>query len=563
MQRKIFRNTGLFLLAVVFSTGLMFAFTELPRLADQWLQTNIETPHSDPAYDAMRHELFFDAYAIRLIGFICLGVILFFIILGFATRKTGWALAGSVGLFLPVFATFAHSMFYLAGLGLFNVILFPFLDISMALVDLGKVVLIPYWILIWLSGLFNWYAHDFIVHAFMLIGAFIFILGVFTWFQTRYSKTNVASNWIYRYSRHPQYLGWIIWSYGLMLYGPSLNQMKKSWGWNSTLPWLLSTLVIIGICLLEEIKMQEKAGKTYKKYRDSTPFLFPLPDLLKKIISAPMRMVIRKPYPETKKQAGVVVALYAVIFMGLSLFWVDLKPGDEETMLIIKPYSQQKADSLVSEIRKSQPRRNRTLEPFGHLVAMGKKATPVLIKLIKDPDSDVRDMAVQAVYTYNIRQAIPSLIKAIHDPEFRVAQSAIRALGELNATKAADTLFYFLKHPQNGVHEDVILSALGNIGDHRITPWLEKRLENSKWYQHSRALRSMMQLDFEAAKPHIYKSLQDERDLVRREAVTMLLETLPEDAIPYLQTVTNDDNWDVRFYARQAIRLIEKKYHQE
>ncbi|MBD3383793.1 DUF1295 domain-containing protein [candidate division KSB1 bacterium] len=324
MQNKIFRLSGLFLLAVIFSTGLMFAFTELPRLADQWLQTNIETPHSDPAYDAVRHELFFDAYAISLIGFICLGVILFFIILGFATHKTGWALAGSVGLFLPVFATFAHSMFYLAGLGLFNVILFPFLDISLALVDLGKVVLVPYWILIWLLGLFNWYAHDFIVYAFMLIGAFIFILGVFTWFQTRYSKTNVATSWIYRYSRHPQYLGWIIWSYGLMLYGPSLNQMKRSWGWNGTLPWLLSTLVIIGICLLEEIKMQKKAGKTCRVYRNRTPFLVPLPALLNKIISAPMRLVIRKQHPETKKQAGVVVALYAIIFMGLSLFWVDL-----------------------------------------------------------------------------------------------------------------------------------------------------------------------------------------------------------------------------------------------
>ncbi|MBD3383794.1 hypothetical protein GF407_02605 [candidate division KSB1 bacterium] len=81
---------------------------------------------------------------------------------------------------------------------------------------------------------------------------------------------------------------------------------------------------------------------------------------------------------------------------------------------------------MVTEIRKPKPRRYRTLEPFSQLVAMGKKATPALIKLIEDPDIDVRAMAVQAVYKYNIRQAIPFLITALHDPEFKVAQSAIR-----------------------------------------------------------------------------------------------------------------------------------------
>ena len=40
----------------------------------------------------------------------------------------------------------------------------------------------------------------------------------------------------------------------------------------------------------------------------------------------------------------------------------------------------------------------------------------------------------------------------------------------------------------------------------------------------------------------------------------MLLETLPEEAVPHLENVINDENWDVRFYAQQAIRLIKKKY---
>lgn len=559
MQPKILQHTGLFLLAVVFSIGLMFASIELPRQADLLLQDRVDMPGSDPAWDGMRIELFLEAYAIRLIGFVCLGLIFLFIVLGFTTRKTGWAVAGGVGIFLPVFATFAHSMFYLAGLGLFNIILFPFLDTSLSLVDLGKVVLIPYWILMWFFRLFNWYAHKFLVYLFLAAGALLFVLGVFAWFQARYEKQKVATHWIYRYSRHPQYLGWIIWSYGLMLYGPSLNQMKKSWGWNGTLPWLLSTLVIVGICLLEEIKMKEHAESDYEDYRNRTPFLFPIPGLLKKIIKAPGRLVIRKDRPENRKEAGLIVALYALIFMALSLFWVDFTPGSQKIARVTKAYSLERADSLVAEIRRPQPRRYRSLIPFGELLSMGEKTYPALMRLMEDSDLDVRDFATIAAARYQIRETIPGLIKALNDPEFRVANSAVRGLGELKAKEAGDTLFYFVEHPREGLRHDLILSALSKMGYAEVMPYLEKRLGDGVWYHHSGALRSMMRVDFEAAKAHIYLSLENEDPLVRREAVNMLLETLPEDAIPHLEKVIDDAHWDVRLYAQQAIRLIKER----
>lgn len=562
MRSKVIQNIGLFLLAVVFSIGLMFAFTELPKLLDRLIQTSIATPHSDPAYDSMRIELFYNAYEIRLFGYVCLSLIVSFIIIGFITRKTGWAVVGGVALFLPVFATFANSMFYLAGLGLFNVILFPFLDISLSLIDLGKVVLIPYWILMWFFRLFNWYAHNFLIYLFMVTGAFIFVLGVFAWFKARYNKQKVAKHWIYKYSRHPQYLGWIIWSYGLMLYGPSLNQMKKSWGWNGTLPWLLSTLVIIGICLLEEIKMKENSKDDYEEYRNRTPFLFPIPGLLKRIIKTPIWFIIRKDRPEKRKEVGLVTALYAIIFMALSLFWVDLTPKKNESILTTKPYSQNRVDSLIVEIRKPQSRRYRDTKPFGELLSMGDKTYPILMQLMEDPNLDVREYAIQAASKYKVREAIPSLIGALDDPEFRVTQSAIRGLGDLEAKEAIDTLLYFLENPIEGVSQDLLLSALSKMGCTKIMPYLEKRLKNGKWYQHSGALRYMMRIDFEVAKKHIYNSLQDERHLVRREAVTMLLDTLPEDAVPHLKKVIHDENWDVRFYAQQAIQLIREKYEQ-
>ncbi|MBN1301743.1 MAG: DUF1295 domain-containing protein [Melioribacteraceae bacterium] len=560
MNKAILQNIGLILLTAVFSVGLMFASIELPVLIDNFLQSSFSMPSSDPAYDSLRIELFYKAYEIRLMGYICIGLILLLVILGFTTKKTGLVFAGSIALFLPVFATFAHSMFYLTGLGLLNVIMFPLLDVSFTLVDLGKVVLVPYWLLMWIFKHFGWYAHNFICYSFILIGSFIFMLGVFTWLKDRYKNKKVATTWIYKYSRHPQYLGWLIWSYGIMLYGPTLNNMKKSWGWNGTLPWLLSALVIIGICLLEEIKMKEKEGESYEEYRRQTPFLFPMPHFIHTIIKWPFKIIIRKEKPESRKEAGIAVIIYTLIFLSLSLFWVDFTPQQNNIVLEIRPYNQERVNSLVKRIKTPQSHRYRTLAPFTELVSMGSPSYPTLYMLMNDDNPDVREFAVRAASTYNIHEAIPELIKRLGDSSGGIAEGAVRGLGELQAKEAEDTLFNCLIKGSIRVRQDVILSSLSKIGCKKIMPYLEKRLVEGKWYNISVALRSMINIDLNKAKEHIYNSLNDERQLVKREAVNILLDLLPEDAIPHLEPLLDDENWEVRFYAEQAIDLIKEKY---
>ncbi len=556
MKKNFLHDTGLFLLAVIFSLGLMFAFIELPKLLDNFLQAVISTPQTDPVQDPYKIELFYEAYGIRLIGFLCLGTIILLIILGFSTRKTGLAWLGSIALFLPVFATFAHSMFYLAGLGIFNVILFPFLDISLTLADLGKVVLVPYWILIWFFRLFNLNAHSALVYSFMIIGALIFVLGVFSWLRARFSKQGIAVEWLYKYSRHPQYLGWIIWSYGLMLYGPSLNIMKKSWGWNGTLPWLISTLVIIGICMLEELKMQEKTGADYEAYRNKTPFLLPLPGFIRWIFNAPLRIFFRKERPERKREIGTVILFYALLLVGISAAMVVPagKPGS--VLPVTKQYSQARVDSLLYEILKPQSRRDRSMTPYNELLAMGSKTHPLLIQLIKNEQPEVREFAIGAASQNKITSAIPAIIEALHDSVDLNKRNAIRAFGNMHATIATDTLLYFLENNTPGYRQDVLLSSLASLGSTEVIPLLEKSLENAEWYQWSASIKSMMKLDRSRALRHTYEGLENKDPQIRRESVYIILEELPPGAIPYLEKVTGDSQWEVRFYARQAIRLI-------
>lgn len=178
MNKQLLNNLGLLILAIVFSIGLMFAFIELPRLLDASLQKNVGFPgfdHGAGETNALKTEMFIQGLHLRWVGYGSLLLILALIIFGYTTRRSGWAMAGAVGLFIPVFGQFALSMFFLAGLGLLRVGWLPFLEISsFDVLDLGKVIYVPYWILMWLFGLFKWHAHAFLSYLFMGSGAFLF-----------------------------------------------------------------------------------------------------------------------------------------------------------------------------------------------------------------------------------------------------------------------------------------------------------------------------------------------------------------------------------------------------
>jgi HEAT repeat protein len=66
----------------------------------------------------------------------------------------------------------------------------------------------------------------------------------------------------------------------------------------------------------------------------------------------------------------------------------------------------------------------------------------------------------------------------------------------------------------------------------------------------------MAEIDLEKAKPFIYDALDDTNFRVRREVVFLLLELKPKDALIPLQTVLEDEDFETRFYAKEAIDLI-------
>ena len=65
--------------------------------------------------------------------------------------------------------------------------------------------------------------------------------------------------------------------------------------------------------------MTAAAGETYRTYRSRTPFLLPAPHWLSTVISMPMRLVLRRPWPENGRQVAAAIAVYASVLIVLSV----------------------------------------------------------------------------------------------------------------------------------------------------------------------------------------------------------------------------------------------------
>jgi protein-S-isoprenylcysteine O-methyltransferase Ste14 len=312
-------------LAVVFTVGLTFATIELPALLARLL-SNVSDIH--PGMEPGRVAEFM-AYA-RPIGYTCLAVIIALILVGFLTGKRRLSFLGSFAFFLPTFGYFAASMFFLAGLGVLRTLWLPFWDTSIDLLKLGDVVYLPYMIVVYPFSLLGVDVRMSLNLVIIGLGLLIFTLGTIAWFYSRYQKKGMSDFWIYRHSRHPQYLGFLVWSYGVMLLAALEPVPFGGQNPGAGLIWLLTALIVIGIALSEERSMIDKHGESYLRYRDRTRFILPLPSFITSLATAPLRILFKRTLPQNGKQVLSTLAVYVAIFVLLSLPFALLNwpPGD-------------------------------------------------------------------------------------------------------------------------------------------------------------------------------------------------------------------------------------------
>jgi hypothetical protein len=81
----------------------------------------------------------------------------------------------------------------------------------------------------------------------------------------------------------------------------------------------VSAIVILGVAMLEEIRMRRDFGDGYDAYARRTPFMLPLPGIVRRVIEWPYKCILKNEYPVTGRDVALVLAVYLGILMLLSV----------------------------------------------------------------------------------------------------------------------------------------------------------------------------------------------------------------------------------------------------
>lgn len=553
------RSVLLLMLALVFTVGLTFAAIELPYIVDGYLQNHLTTPGFDSSADAtsrLKTELFIQHYHLRTIGYACFTLTIILILLGFATRRSGAAAIGAFAFMLPVFAQFAGVMFFLAGLGILNVLWLPVLDISFQLQGLGSIIRAPYDLIMWtgrhIGVQLYWPFVTFCIGG----GLLIFFLGTWAWLNARVRERGVADTWVYRMSRHPQYLGWIIWSYGMYLLLMQQRYPKRSWGIDASLPWLLSTMVIIGVALLEELHMQRRFGESYAEFRRSRPFMFPLPRFVRWLFALPFRMFYHKNQPERRREVVGVLSCYSVLLIVLSVLFYS---GGWAAVRDFTASPEQRGARIaeIAIVIHDHPNWRVKYQYADKLIAYGDNAIDPFVRLLHDEQGNVRAIAAQYLGELRAQRAIPDLIAALEDWNDDVRGRAIGSLARLHAIEAAVAIRVCMDDPEDWVRRTAALT-LAEFGVQEILDDLILGAQRPEWYARIAYIDALGVLGSAHGLPVLIERLNDPEAAVRRAAVIALMRIGSPDAIPGLEGAARDVDWEVRVYAAEALRCLPK-----
>ncbi|MFC1661843.1 HEAT repeat domain-containing protein [Gemmatimonadota bacterium] len=559
MNTGIPRTAPLLFLALVFTVGLTFATVELPYLLDGAVQGAVATPDLDSHADAisrLKTELFMAHYQLRAIGYVTFGFMVLLIVAGFATNRTGLAALGGVAFMLPVFAQFAAVMFFLAGLGLLNVVWLPVLDISSGgLASFGTVARAPFDLLRWLLGLVGINGFWPLVLFFIGAGSLIFLLGTYAWLSARARGKSVADFFVYRLSRHPQYLGWIVWSYGVYLLLLRGHYPRRSWGISAGFPWLVSTMVIIGVAMLEELKMRRRHGDEYETYRRTAPFLFPLPRFVERLFAAPFRIFFGHERPERGREVAVVIGLYAALLFGASALFYGGGWGRMAATLRSDEANEAILEGLANRVRE-EPNERRKYFLTLDLVERGEPAVGPLLGLLQDEQPSVRALAAEAFIDLPSDEALPALMEALGDSSEDVRWRAARALAAIGSPNAVEAMVPLLDDPEQHIRTTVLRSLALLGAEEAVLERAPGLMGHEEVWIRIAAVESLGALGSVGGVAAGIRGLRDEHPAVRRSAVVALLQIGSPEARPALERATEDEDWEVRVYAAEALERL-------
>jgi HEAT repeat protein len=240
----------------------------------------------------------------------------------------------------------------------------------------------------------------------------------------------------------------------------------------------------------------------------------------------------------------------------ISLVWIDFK-GPLSSQTSDKPVlTQTSIDSLVKVIKGTSDRRT-VYAQFEQLETLGIQAKDAFIKLLSDEIPYKREFAADALGDLRVEEAVKPLISLLNDESFRVRNSSVIALGKIGNKEAIGPLIDILKSGNDPAISNFIYSTLASLEAHEAWEYIAEGTKKMEWWNRVSALNALNSLDSLASHDYIYTALGDEEPNVRRSAVLLIIHDKPSNAKEPLMGVLDDEDFETRFYARQALKIID------
>ena len=331
MNTTVIAGIFALVLSLLFSITFVNATLDLPQLLNSLLFEKF------PDYGIMGSEQTFQAFEeLKPIGYLCLLIVLIGIIIGFLTKRGKLTFLSSITLYLPIFGHFAATMFAFAGIGILRVIWLPLFDSSLLPIEiltLGDIVFAPFFVLMFFLEYFLTEFLEVSVSRVLLfdfgigiglmcikLGYMIFFFSTFNWLFAKFSRIKIIDFWIYKYSRHPQYVGLLLASYGILIYTSFLPYPKGGYVPPPSFLWLIIALLIIAISLQEELKLSQEYPLEYQTLKEKIPFMIPLPRKISNLFLFPVQKLLKKDKIECTKDIGALMSFYGIILIGFTIF---------------------------------------------------------------------------------------------------------------------------------------------------------------------------------------------------------------------------------------------------
>lgn len=165
-------------------------------------------------------------------------------------------------------------------------------------------------------------------------------------------------------------------------------------------------------------------------------------------------------------------------------------------------------------------------------------------------DYDVRSDAARALGDFDDEEVITALIYAFKDVE-DVRLQVVIALGK-NSEAAVPLLIDALKDEDADIRRDASWN-LGNLGDERAIPFLAEALKEEDEEVRFHVARNVGKFG-ESAVPYMLDAIDDPDEHVRRYAAWILGNIGDERAVPALEKALEDKSSYVRKGAEQALK---------